>query len=143
MHKQYLVRLAREERSPWVALTRQGQAAAYKISQAPILLNAEAEGPAWTAAKIAERVSVSVHPGLSGRPRGVEPGLEAALNRKQQGRPCRPALLDGAGQARRLALMCREPPARACPLDAPAVGRPGRGRGGGRGDPPRDGTASS
>jgi transposase len=111
MNQKYIVRLSDEERSPLVELTRKGKAAADKIRHAPILLKADAGGPAWTDAKIAERFSVSVNTVLSIRQRCVEQGLEAARNRKKQARPSRPPLLEGAGAARLIALRCREPPA--------------------------------
>jgi transposase len=111
MHKKYIVRLSDEERRQLTELTSKGRAAAYKIRHAHILLKADAEGPAWTDAKIAESFSVSVNTVLGVRQRLVEQGLEAALNRKQQERPSRTPLLDGAAEARLIALRCSEPPA--------------------------------
>lgn len=111
MNKKYIVRLSDEERRQLTELTSKGRAAAYKIRHAHILLKADAEGPAWTDAKIAESFSVSVNTVLGVRQRLVEQGLEAALNRKQQERPSRTPLLDGAAEARLIALRCSEPPA--------------------------------
>jgi hypothetical protein len=111
MNKKYIVRLSDEERSQLTALTNKGKAAAYKIRHAHILLKADADGPAWTDVKIAESFSVSVNTVLGVRQRLVEQGLEAALNRKQQDHPSRSPLLDGAGDARLIALRCSEPPA--------------------------------
>jgi transposase len=111
MNKQYIVRLANEERRQLTELTSKGKAAASKLRHAPILLKADADGSAWPDAKIAERFSVSVHTGLGVRQRLVEQGLEAALNRQQQDRPSRAPLLDGAGEARLIALRGSEPPA--------------------------------
>ena len=42
--------------------------------------------------------------------RWVEQGLDAALNRKPQAWPSRAPKLDGAGEARVLAVSCSEPP---------------------------------
>ena len=111
MNKKYIVRLSNEERRQLTELTSKGKAAAYKIRHAHILLKADADGSAWTDAKIAESFSVSVNTVLGVRQRMVEQGLEAALNRKQQDRPSRAPLWDGAGQARLIALRCSEPPA--------------------------------
>jgi transposase len=111
MNKKYIVRLSNEERRQLTELTSKGKAAAYKIRHAHILLKADADGPAWTDAKIAESFSVSVNTVLGVRQRLVEQGLEAALNRKQQDRPSRAPRLDGAGEARLIALRCSEPPA--------------------------------
>lgn len=111
MNQKYIGRLSDEERGQWAELTRQGTAAAYKIRQAQILLQAAADGPAWTEARIAERFAVSVNTVLGVRPRLVEQGLEAALNRKPQAHPSRSPLLDGEGAARLIALRCSAPPA--------------------------------
>jgi transposase len=111
MNQKYIVRLTEEERRQLTELTRKGKAAAYKIRHAQILLQADADGPAWPDERIAESVAVSVNTVHGVRQRLVEQGLEAALNRKQQARPSRPPLLDGEGEAKRIALRCREPPA--------------------------------
>jgi transposase len=111
MNKKYVVRLSDEERHQLTELTRKGKAAAYKIRHAHILVKADADGPAWTDAKIAESFSVSVNTVLGVRQRLVEQGLEAALNRKKQERPSRPPCLDGAAEARLIALRCSAPPA--------------------------------
>jgi transposase len=110
MNKKYIVRLTDEERAQLTELTRKGKAAASKIRHAHILLQADVHGPAWTDTQIAESFSVSVNTVLGVRQRLVEQGLEAALNRKQQQRPSRPPRLDGAGEARLIALRCGEPP---------------------------------
>jgi len=110
MNKKDIVRLSDEERGQLAELTRQGTAAAYKIRHAHILLKADADGHAWTDARIAERFSVSVHTVLGVRQRLVEQGLEAALNRKKQAHPSRCPLLDGEGEARLIALRCSAPP---------------------------------
>jgi len=111
MNKKYLVRLSAEERCQLAEVTRKGKATAYKIRHANILLKADVEGPAWTDEKIAESFSVSVNTVLGVRQRLVEQGLDAALNRKKQAHPSRAPLLDGAGEARLIALRCSAPPA--------------------------------
>lgn len=111
MNKKYIVRLSDEERRHLAELTRKGKATAYKIRHANILLKADADGPAWTDERIAESFAVSVNTVLGVRQRLVEQGLEAALNRKKQAHPSRSPLLDGAGEARLIALRCSAPPA--------------------------------
>jgi Homeodomain-like domain len=110
MNKKYIVRLSDDERSHLTELTRKGKAAAYKIRHAQILLKADADGPAWTDARIAESFSVSVNTVLGVRQRLVEQGLEAALHRKPQAHPARAPRLDGEGEARLIALRCSAPP---------------------------------
>jgi hypothetical protein len=111
MNKKYIVRLSDEERRHLAELTRKGKATAYKIRHANILLKADADGPAWTDERIAESFAVSVNTVLGVRQRLVEQGLEAALNRKKQAHPSHSPLLDGAGEARLIALRCSAPPA--------------------------------
>jgi hypothetical protein len=69
MHKKDIVRLSDAERAQLTELTRKGQAAAYKIRHAHILLKADANGPAWTDEQIAESFSVSVNTVQGVRPR--------------------------------------------------------------------------
>jgi hypothetical protein len=111
MNKKYIVRLTDEERAQLTELTRKGKAAASKIRHAHILLQADVHGPAWTDTQIAESFSVSVNTVLGVRQRLVEQGLAAALNRKKPQRPSRTPRLDGAGEARLIALRCGAPPA--------------------------------
>jgi hypothetical protein len=111
MHKKYIVRLSDEERAQLTELTRKGKAAAYKIRHAHILLKADADGPGWTDDRIAVSFAVSVNTVRGVRQRLVEQGLEAALHRKQQDHPSRTPRLDGAGEARLMALRCGPPPA--------------------------------
>lgn len=106
MNKKYIVRLSDAERAQLTELTGKGKAAAYKIRHAHILLKADAAGPAWTDARVAESFAVSVHTVWGVRQRFVEDGLEAALNRKPQAHPSRAPRLDGEGEARLMALRC-------------------------------------
>jgi len=111
--KKYVVTLTAEERVHLSELARTGKAAAYKLTHARILLKADQAdgGPAWADGQIAEALEVSVATVERLRQRFVEQGLEAALSRKKQDRPSRAAALDGAAQARLVALACSEPPA--------------------------------
>jgi transposase len=114
--KKYIVTLTEDERSELNALARSGKAAAYKITRARILLKADAAegGPAWQDQQIADALDVGTATIERLRRRFVEDGLEAALGRKKQATP-RPPLLDGAAEARLVALACSAPPdGRAC-----------------------------
>jgi transposase len=93
-------------------LVSAGKAAALKLTHARILLKADAApgGPAWTDARIAEAIEVNRTTVEQVRQRFVEQGLQAALVRKKQARPSRERKLDGAGEARLIALACSEPP---------------------------------
>jgi len=110
MPKKYIVRLSDAERQHLTELISTGKTAADKIRHANILLKADADGPAWTDARIAESFSVSINTVMGVRQRLVEQGLEAALTRKKQAHPSRQPRLDGEGEARRIALRCSAPP---------------------------------
>jgi len=115
--KKYKVTLTPEERQQLHDLISAGKASAKKMAHARILLKADAApgGPAWADAKIAEAAEVSVATVERVRQRFVEQGFEAALVRKPQARPSRERKLDGAAEARLIALACSRPPdGRAC-----------------------------
>lgn len=111
MNKKYIVRLTAEERQQLEALVSTGRTSAAKIKHAHVLLKADADGPGWSDTAIA--AAFSCHPrtveGI--RQRCVLAGLDAALARRQSVRPSRTRLLDGAGEARLIALSCSSPPA--------------------------------
>jgi transposase len=110
--KKYKVTLTPAERQQLSALIASGQAAAQKLAHARILLKADAApgGPAWADQRIAEAVEASVATVERVRQRFVEQGLDAALLRRKQGRPSRLPVLDGAAEARLIALACSAPP---------------------------------
>jgi hypothetical protein len=112
MKKKYRVTLTAEERQQLHQLIAADKAAAKKLAHARILLKADAApgGPAWTDDCIAEAVDVDPTTVERVRQRFVEQGLEAALVRKAQARPSRERKLDGAGEARLVALACSDPP---------------------------------
>jgi len=110
--KKYKVTLTPEERQQLHELISAGKASAKKLAHARILLKADAApgGPAWADARIAEAAEVSVPTVERVRQRFVEQGFEAALVRKKQDRPSRQRKLDGAAEARLVALACSRPP---------------------------------
>lgn len=115
--KKYKVTLTPEERQQLHALISAGKAAAKKLTHARILLKADAatDGPAWPDSRIAEANEVCIATVERIRQRFVEHGFEAALVRKKQDRPSRERKLDGAAEARLIALACSPPPdGRAC-----------------------------
>ena len=110
--KKYVVTLTAEERDQLAGMIAAGKAAAQKLAHARILLKADAAdgGPAWTDDRIAEAVEVSTATVERVRERFVEDGLESALSRKKQARPSRERVLDGAAEAKLIALACSPPP---------------------------------
>lgn len=109
--KRYVVRLTKAERQRLQQLVRTGKVAAHKRMHAQVLLKADEgkEGPGWTDDEIAEAVEVHRNTAANIRERFVEQGLEAALGRKKL--PPRGRKLDGAKEARLIAIACGPPPA--------------------------------
>ena len=112
MHQKYVVVLTAGERARLEQLIAAGTAPARKLAHARVLLKADkgAGGPGWVDAAIADAVEIS-QPTISRiRQQFVEAGLEAALNRRAPQRVYA-RKLDGAQEARLIALACSEPPA--------------------------------
>jgi transposase len=110
MNKKYVVRLAGEERDALMALVNTGKTVAYKIKHANILLKADADGPGWTDAEIAEAFGCHARTVENVRRRFVLDGLAAALERKKRAHPPREKVIDGEAEARLIALACGPAP---------------------------------
>jgi len=108
--KKYVVRLSAEEREGLKALVSKGRASARKIAHARVLLKVDADGPGWTDQEAAEAFGIRANTVRDVRQRFVEQGLEAALERKRRDEPPTRRKLDGAGEARLIAMACGEPP---------------------------------
>jgi transposase len=111
MAKRYRVTLTAEERDALDAMISRGKADARKLTHARVLLQADASegGPGWADAAISEALRVSVRTIERVRQRFVEDGLEAALLRRPSPRVYA-RKLDGAQEARLIALACSDPP---------------------------------
>jgi hypothetical protein len=110
MNKKYIVRLTPEEREGLEKTVKKGKGAASRIKHANILLKADADGPAWCDERIADAFSVHPLTVRNVRERTVLEGLDAALNPKRRATPPTAPILDGAGEARVIALACSTPP---------------------------------
>ena len=111
MRKQkHKVELTSEERQTLQTLVRKGQHSALKLMRAHILLKADSNGPSWTDARIAEAFGCHEQTAYNVRKRFATGRRLSALERKPQSRPSRLPKLDGAGEARLIALVCSEPP---------------------------------
>lgn len=109
----YVVDLTEKERAELGVLVDRGKVVASKRRHAQILLKADEgeDGPAWTDERVAAAFDVHPNTVRGIRQRFVEEGLEAALNRKKQKkRRGPPSRLDGAQEARLIALACGPPP---------------------------------
>jgi transposase len=110
VNKRYVVRLTALEREKLEGLVSKGMANARKIVHAQVLLKVDADGPCWIDERAAEAFSIHANTVREIRERFVFEGLEAALNRKKRERPAREPKLDGAQEARVVALACSKPP---------------------------------
>jgi transposase len=108
MAKRYIVRLNDEEKKHLAELLGKRNLAGKKRKRAQVLLKADESqaGPAWIDSRIAEAFDVSVVTVEKTRKSYVLEGLAAAIERKKQCRPSRQPTLDGAREARLVALCC-------------------------------------
>ena len=110
MKKKYVVELSDAERQGLQEIVSKGQHAAYKIKHANILLKADVTGPGWPDAKIAEAFVCHPQTVRNLRERFSQGGVLGALERSKPAKPPRSARLDGAGEARLIALSWSQPP---------------------------------
>jgi len=111
MHKKYIVRLSDEERGVCQDVVKRLKGTSEKVKRAQMLLKADADGPAWIDARIAEAFDCRVQTVESLRKRLVTEGFEAALERKRRETPPTPRKLDGVGEAKLIAMRLGKPPA--------------------------------
>jgi hypothetical protein len=110
--KRYIITLSPAERQNLEALTRAGKRSARTITRARILLLADQGqgGPAWEDRRVAEALGCGHRTVERIRERFVAEGLEAALTAKTRANPPRQPVLDGAAEARLIALACSATP---------------------------------
>ena len=111
MRKQYVVRLPEAERATLLTMIGRGAAPARALTHARILLKANRgeAGPEWTDGAISTALEVDPTTVARVRKLYVTEGLEAALHRKAPDRVYR-RKLDGAQEARLVAVACSAPP---------------------------------
>jgi hypothetical protein len=111
MVKKYIVRLSDEERSLLREIVKKLKGTSQKVRRANVLLKADADGPNWSDAKIAEAFSCRTRTVENVRRRLVTEGFDAVLNRKKRETPPTPKILDGKQEAELIALRLGKPPA--------------------------------
>jgi len=109
MRKKYVVRLTDAEREILTGLLKRQRVAAQKVRRARILLKADADGPNWTDARIAEAFDCRTRSVESLRERLVTEGFEVALHGRPKSR-VRSNVLDGEQEAKIIALRLGSPP---------------------------------
>ena len=111
MNKKYIVRLSDEERQVCQEVVKKLKGTSQKVRRSQILLKADADGPNWTDARIAEAFSCRVQTIENLRKRLVTEGFELALHGRQRQTPPTLPLLDGQGEAKLIAMRLGKPPA--------------------------------
>jgi hypothetical protein len=110
MPKKYIVRLTDQERSELTAVVKKLKGTSEKVRRAQILLKADADGPNWTDARIAEAFGCRTQTVENIRQRLVERGFQETLERVQREKPPVEKLLDGEQEARIIATRLGPPP---------------------------------
>lgn len=111
MLKKYIVRLTDEERKTLQHVVEKFKGSSQKVRRAQVLLKADAEGPEWTDARIAEAFGCRTKTVENIRQRLVTEGFEITLNGQSRLEPPCPKLLDGEQEAKVIAMRLGPPPA--------------------------------
>lgn len=110
MNKTYIVELTDDERSTLNSVVKKLKGSSQKVKRANILLKADALGPGWTDAKIAEAFDCRTKTVENVRQRFVERGFDVALNGKKRESPPVAKILDGEQEAKIIATRLSTPP---------------------------------
>src|SRR5438270_13792130 len=94
MPKKYVVRLTDEEREALSKVVGKLKGTSQKVRRAQVLLKADADGPGWTDAKIADAFGCRTKTVENIRERFVTKGFEVTLDGQPRLKPPRPKLLD-------------------------------------------------
>src|SRR5690242_18718680 len=110
--KRFTITLSPDEREQLNALTRSGRRSTRTVTRARILLLADegGGGPGWQDRRVAEALGCGHRTVERIRERFVTDGLDAALTHKKPADPPRGPVLDGAAEARLIALACSSTP---------------------------------
>ena len=110
--KRFVVTLTSVEREQLEAVTRSGKRSARTITHARVLLLVDQgeHGPGWEDHRVAEALGCGHRTVERIRERFVTDGLGAALTHRTPARPPRDPVLDGAAEARLIALACSATP---------------------------------
>src|SRR2546427_1374646 len=95
MPKKYIVRLTDAERKTLSEIVAKLKGSSQKVRRAQVLLKADADGPNWTDAKIADAFGCRAPTVENIRERLVSEGFEITLNGQPRLKPPCPNLLDG------------------------------------------------
>jgi hypothetical protein len=110
LEKKYIVRLSAEERLELQHVVKKLKGSSQKVRRAQILLKADAGGPNWTDARIANTCSCRIQTVENLRRRLVERGFREALDGAKREEPPVPKMLSGEQEARIIAMRLGTPP---------------------------------
>jgi hypothetical protein len=110
MLKKYVVRLTESERESLKDVVGKFKGTSQKVRRAQVLLKADADGPGWTDAKIADAFGCRTKTVENVRERFVTEGFEITLEGRPRPKPPRPKLLDGRQEAKVIAMRLGPPP---------------------------------
>jgi transposase len=110
MLKKYIVRLTDAERETLGQVVGKFKGSSQRVRRAQVLLKADADGPGWTDAKIAEAFGCRTKTVENIRERLVTKGFEVTLDGEPRPQPPRPKLLDGEQEAKIIAMRLGSPP---------------------------------
>jgi len=110
MPKKYIVRLSDAERQTLGKVVAKFKGSSQKVRRAQVLLKADADGPGWTDAEIADAFGCRTKTVENIRERFVVAGFEVTLEGKLRLEPRR-KLLDGEQEAKVIAMRLGSPPA--------------------------------
>ena len=110
MVKKYIVRLTDAERESLNQVVSKFKGSSQKVRRAQVLLKADADGPNWTDAKIADAFGCRTKTVENIRERLVTKGFEVTLEGEKRLEPPCPKLLDGKQEAAVIALRLGTPP---------------------------------
>jgi hypothetical protein len=110
MLKKYIVRLTESERVSLGQVVAEFKGTSQKVRRAQVLLKADADGPGWTDAKIADAFGCRTKTVENIRERFVTKGFELTLDGEPRLKPPRAKLLDGVQEAKLIALRLGSPP---------------------------------
>jgi len=110
MLKKYIVRLTDEEREALQRVVGKFKGSSQKVRRAQVLLKADADGPGWTDARVAEAFGCRTKTVENIRERFVTGGFQITLDGHPRLKPPCPKLLDGEQEAKVIALRLGPPP---------------------------------
>ncbi|MEO6436866.1 MAG: helix-turn-helix domain-containing protein [Tepidisphaeraceae bacterium] len=110
MLKKYIVRLTDEERESLGLVVRKLKGTSQKVRRAQVLLKADADGPGWTDARIADAFDCRTKTVENIRERFVVEGFNVTLDGQKRAKPPREKRLDGEQEAAVIAMRLGSPP---------------------------------